>query len=171
MEDFSERFEDVFLPQLDAAYNLARWILLHDQDAEDCVQEAYLRAYKAYSRFRGNERKAWFMTIVRNVCYTQISKRQGQVPEPFDEELHYSKEDVTKSAEFSQKALAETLQRGLARLPTEYREIIVLHDLESQTYKEISVILGIPIGTVMSRLSRARTRLRNEVIALVKEDK
>jgi RNA polymerase sigma-70 factor, ECF subfamily len=162
-----QKFEEVFLPHLDAAYNLARWLLRNDQDAEDCVQDAYLRAYKAYPRFRGGDGKAWFMTIVRNVCYTAIKKlRSHETPEPFDEEIHCATDDVMKTEELRQKANAETLQQGLEKLPPEFREMIVLHDLEGHAYKEIALIAGIPIGTVMSRLARARGRLRTEIIAL-----
>jgi RNA polymerase sigma-70 factor (ECF subfamily) len=160
------QFEEVFLPHLDAAYNLARWLLRNDQDAEDCVQDAYMRAYKAFPRFRGGDGKAWFMTIVRNVCYTAIKKlRSHETAEPFDEEIHYATDDVMKTDAFRQKANAETLQRGLEQLPPEFREMIVLHDLQGHSYKEIAAIVCIPIGTVMSRLARARDRLRSEIIA------
>jgi len=160
-------FEQVFLPHLDAAYNLARWLLRNDQDAEDAVQEAYMRAYKAFSRFRGGDGKAWFMTILRNVCYTMIDKlRKHETPEPFDEEIHQAGGESERQEAFRQKANAESLHVALENLPTEFREIIVLHDLEGLAYKEIATVIGIPIGTVMSRLARARGRLRTEVIAL-----
>ena len=159
-------FEQVFLPHLDAAYNLARWLLRNDQDAEDAVQEAYLRAYKAFSRFRGGDGKAWLMTILRNVCYTTIKKaRSRETPEPYDEEIHQSAGQSEIREAFRQKANAETLQCALEKLPDEFREIIVLHDLEGLAYKQIAVVMGIPIGTVMSRLARARGRLRAEIIA------
>jgi len=159
-------FEQVFLPHLDAAYNLARWLLRNDQDAEDAVQEAYMRAYKAYARFRGGDGKAWFMTILRNVCYTMIKKmRSHETPESFDEEIHQSMNEVENREAFRQKANAESLHAALEKLPDEFREIIVLHDLEGLAYKEIAVVAGIPIGTVMSRLARARGRLRSEIIA------
>jgi len=159
-------FEQVFLPHLDAAYNLARWLLRNDQDAEDAVQEAYVRAYKAFSRFRGGDGKAWFMTILRNVCYTTIKKlRAHEAPEPFDEEIHLPVGESETAEAFRQKANAETLHCALDKLPTEYREIIVLHDIEGLAYKEIAVVAGIPIGTVMSRLARARGRLRSEIMA------
>ena len=161
-----QRFEDVFLPHLDAAYNLSRWLLRNDQDAEDCVQDAYLRAYKAFPRFRGGDGKAWIMTIVRNVCYTAISRLRGhERPEPFDEQIHYERDDVTKTKEFQQKANAETLRLGLEKLPAEFREMIVLHDLEGHSYKEVAAIVAVPIGTVMSRLARAREKLRAEIVA------
>ena len=157
------------MPHLDAAYNLARWLLRNDQDAEDCVQEAYLRAYKAYARFRGGDGKAWLMTIVRNVCYTSIRKlRSHETPEVFDEEIHAVPADDMKADAFRQRATAETLRAGLDRLSPDFREIIVLHDLQGHAYKEIAGILSIPIGTVMSRLARARDKLRVEIVAVSK---
>jgi RNA polymerase sigma-70 factor, ECF subfamily len=159
-------FEQVFLPHLDAAFNLARWLLRNDQDAEDAVQESYLRAYKSFGRFRGGEGKAWLMTIVRNVCFTVLKKARGQgVAEPYDEEIHHEASLAEEREAFRRKANAETLQRGLEKLADEERELIVLHDLEGLAYKEIAVVVGIPIGTVMSRLSRARARLRTVVAA------
>jgi len=159
-------FEQVFMPHLDAAYNLARWLLRNDQDAEDAVQEAYLRAHKAFSRFRGGDGKAWLMTILRNVCYTMIRKlRSHETPEPFDEEIHQPMGEAELQEIFRRKANAETLHRALEKLPDEFREIIVLHDLEGLAYKEIAQVSEIPIGTVMSRLARARGRLRTEIIA------
>jgi RNA polymerase sigma-70 factor, ECF subfamily len=162
-------FEEVFLPHLDAAYNLARWLLRNDQDAEDCVQEAYLRAYRAFPRFRGGDGKAWLMTIVRNVCYTAIRKlRSHETPEEFNEEIHGPQDDGVNTEEFRRRANAETLKLGLDRLSPEFREIIVLHDLQGHAYKEIANIVGIPIGTVMSRLARARDKLRTEIVAVSK---
>jgi RNA polymerase sigma-70 factor (ECF subfamily) len=159
-------FEQVFLPHLDAAYNLARWLLRNDQDAEDAVQEAYMRAHKAFDRFRGGDGKAWFMTILRNVCYTMIKKlRAHEAPEPFDEEVHQPDTDAEMREAFRKKADAESLHCALEKLPDEFREIIVLHDLQGLAYKEIAVVVNIPIGTVMSRLARARQRLRAEVVA------
>ena len=159
-------FEQVFLPHLDAAYNLARWLLRNDQDAEDAVQDAYLRAYKAFSHFRGGDGKAWLMTILRNVCYTMIKKaRSHETPEPFDEEIHQSAGQSEIREAFRQKANAESLHYALEKLPDEFREIIVLHDLEGLAYKQIAAVIGIPIGTVMSRLARARARLRAEITA------
>jgi RNA polymerase sigma-70 factor (ECF subfamily) len=158
-------FEQIFLPHLDAAYNLARWLLRNDQDAEDAVQEAYMRAYKAFARFRGGDGKAWFMTILRNVCYTMIKKlRSHETPEPFDEEIHQTVGETEMQEAFRQRANVETLHAALEKLPDEFREIIVLHDLEGLAYKEIAAIAGIPIGTVMSRLARARGRLRVEIL-------
>ncbi len=159
-------FERVFLPHLDAAYNLARWLLRNDEDAEDAVQEAYLRAYKAFGRFRGGDGKAWLMTILRNVCYTMIKKlKTTEAAVPFDEEIHWTVGGADMEEALQKKANAEALHLALEKLPTEFREIIVLHDLEGMAYKEIASVVGIPIGTVMSRLARARGRLRAEVVS------
>jgi hypothetical protein len=112
-------FEQVFLPHLDAAYNLARWLLRNDQDAEDAVQEAYMRAYKAFARFRGGDGKAWFMTILRNVCYTMIKKlRSHETPEPFDEEIHQPRAESEMREAFRQKANAESLHCALENCRT-----------------------------------------------------
>ena len=164
-------FEQVFLPHLDAAYNLARWLLRNDQDAEDAVQEAYMRAYKAFPRFRGGDGKAWLMTILRNVCYTMIKKmRSHETPEPFDEEIHQPKAEAEMQEALRQKADAEGLRCALEKLTVELREVIMLHDLEGFAYKEIAAVVGIPIGTVMSRLARARGRLREELLAARAEE-
>jgi RNA polymerase sigma-70 factor (ECF subfamily) len=161
-----QRFEELFLPHMEAAYNLARWLVRNDQEAEDCVQNAYLRAFKAFPRFRGDNGKAWLMTIVRNVCYTAIEKmRSHETPEPFDEELHSATTEGAQKEAIEQKADGETIQRGLERLTPEFREMIVLHDLQGHAYKDIAAIVGIPIGTVMSRLARAREKLRIEIVA------
>ena len=130
------------------------------------MQEAYLRAYKAFARFRGEDGKAWLMTIVRNVCYTMIRKaRSHETPEPFDEELHQPASQAEAREALRQNANAETLRYALEKLSDDFREIIVLHDLEGLAYKEIAAVIGIPIGTVMSRLARARERLRAELVA------
>ena len=157
-------FEQVFMPHMDAAYNLARWLLRNDQDAEDAVQEAYLRAYKSAARFRGGDGKPWLMTILRNVCFTMIKKLKSP-PEPFDEEIHQAAGQADLREAVRQKANAETLKTALEKLPAEFREMIVLHDLEGLAYKQIAAAVGIPIGTVMSRLARARDRLRAEIVA------
>ena len=123
-----------------------------------------MRAFKAFARFRGGDGKAWFMTILRNVCFTMIKKtRAHETPEPFDEEIHLTADESQET--LRKKANAESLHCALQKLPEEFREIIVLHDLEGFAYKEIAVIAGIPIGTVMSRLARARGRLREELVA------
>jgi RNA polymerase sigma-70 factor (ECF subfamily) len=150
---------------MDAAFNLARWLLRNDADAQDAVQDAYLRAYKAFPRFRGGDGKAWLMTILRNVCFTMLKKARSHEPaEPFDEEIHQEAGQAEVREALRQNANAETLKSALEKLPVDYREIIVLHDLEGLQYKEIAATVGIPIGTVMSRLARARARLRAEIV-------
>jgi len=157
------RFEEIFLPYLDAAYNLARWIIRHDQDAQDVVQDAYVRAFKGFQRFRGGgNSKAWFLTIVRNTAYTLLNKRAAEEKLiPYEEERHaniISIEDPDN--ELRTEAKKEYLQRVLERLPLEFREVIILYELEGLSYKDLASTLGIPVGTVMSRLSRARRRLQ-----------
>jgi RNA polymerase sigma-70 factor (ECF subfamily) len=165
----AQDFESLFLPHLDAAFNLARWILRNEHDAEDAVQEAYLRACRAFPRFRGENGKAWLMTIVRNVCYTAIGKRNvREADELFDEAIHHGAVEQLTEEPLRQEIDSDLLHVAMDKLPTEYREVIALHDLEELSYKEIAAIAGIPIGTVMSRLSRARQRLRAEVVALQK---
>jgi RNA polymerase sigma factor (sigma-70 family) len=161
-EEDRRRFEELFLPHLDAAYNLARWITQHDQDARDVVQDAYIRAFKGFLRFRGGNSKAWFLTIVRNAAYDWLNRH---APEekliPYDEEKHT---DIILMNEPEDERLSEgrrqQLKNTLERLPLEFLEVIILYELEGLSYKELAAVLGIPIGTVMSRLSRARRRLQ-----------
>ncbi len=160
------------LPHLDAAYNLARWLLRNEHDARDCVQEAYLRAFKAYTQFRGGDGKAWLLTIVRNVCYSRLRRERRQaVPEEFDEQQHAPVNEAAEAAARLRKELnTERLRAGLAALPEEMREVIVLHEIEGLAYKEIAGVAGIPLGTVMSRLARARLRLQRELRQQLNEE-
>jgi RNA polymerase sigma-70 factor, ECF subfamily len=156
------RFEEFILPHLDAAYNLARWLVKNATDAEDLVQEAYLRAWKGFSGFRGADGRGWLLTIVRNTCYTWLrANRRHELAVEFDEQVH-STDVETPEAErvLVQSAGRETLEKALQELPAEFREVIVLRELEELSYKEISDIAGVPVGTVMSRLARARSRLQ-----------
>jgi len=157
------------LPHLPNAYNLARWLLRNEQDAEDSVQEAYLRAYKAFGQFRGGDGRAWLLTIVRNVCYSRLRKSQNRdLHEEFDESLHGATEDKAEAAERLRGEVgAELLREALAALPEKMREMIILHDLEGLAYREIAAVVGIPLGTVMSRLARARGRLHRELLGLM----
>ena len=157
------RFEEIFLPYLDAAYNLARWIIRHDQDAQDVVQDAYVRAFKGFQRFRGGGNgKAWFLTIVRNTAYTLLNKHAAEENLiPYEEERHANIISIDDpDNELRTEAKKEYLQRVLERLPLEFREVIILYELEGLSYKDLASTLGIPVGTVMSRLSRARRRLQ-----------
>ncbi|MDB6127710.1 MAG: polymerase, sigma-24 subunit, subfamily [Verrucomicrobia bacterium] len=161
-------FEQLMLPHLDAAYNFARWLLRDPHDAEDAVQEACLRAYRAIGRFRGGDSRPWLLTIVRNVCYSHLRKnRREPEPAPFDDDTHGSTYDPAEANAVAWREIkSELLRQGLDRLPAEFREAIVLHELEGLSYREISDIADIPIGTVMSRLARARRKLQSELVAL-----
>jgi RNA polymerase sigma-70 factor (ECF subfamily) len=164
-EDDRRRFEELFLPHLDAAYNLARWIVRHDQDARDVVQNAYVRAFKGFQGFSGGPKsRAWFLTIVRNAAYDWIKKHAREEKLiPYDEEKHG---DIIAIKTFNDELASEErrhqFKRALERLPLELREVIVLYELDCLTYKELAAALGVPIGTVMSRLSRARRRLQED---------
>ncbi|MGB8356762.1 MAG: sigma-70 family RNA polymerase sigma factor [Chthoniobacteraceae bacterium] len=156
------QFEQAILPHLDAAYNLARWLTGNDQDARDVVQEASLRALKFFSGFRGTNSRAWLLTIVRNTFYNWLEKnRPHQVSMAGDEEL-LAMEDpsVDPALLFSRSANIEAVRGAIEQLPVEFREIIVLRELEDCSYKEIADVAGVPIGTVMSRLARARKQLQ-----------
>jgi len=164
MAEERRRFEEIFLPHLDAAYNLARWIVQNDQDAEDIVQEAFVRAFKGFHGFRGGNGSAWLLTIVRNTAYTWINKRMpDQKLVPYVEERHADIISIDQSANESViEKRSQDLSDALERLPSEFREVIILYEIEGLSYKELALSLGVPVGTVMSRLSRARRRLQQE---------
>jgi RNA polymerase sigma-70 factor (ECF subfamily) len=159
-------FEEVFLPHLDAAYNLARWLTRDASDADDVVQEAYLRAFRFFDGFQGGDSRSWILRIVRNTCYTWLSKnRMSELSTEFDEELHNTDGNDPEAA------LIEDIDRRVLRgliesLPAEFREVIVLRDVEGLSYKEIAGIADIQLGTVMSRLARARQKLQAGYAAL-----
>lgn len=156
-------FENAVLPHLDAAYNLARWLTRNDADAEDVVQESYLRAFKFFGGFRGGDARAWTLKIVRNVCYSWLQKNRSQeMTGEFNEELH-SVESCNPETVLLEKIDRQMLKQILDELPVEFREIVVLRELEGLSYKEISSIADLPLGTVMSRLARARRRLQNDL--------
>jgi RNA polymerase sigma factor (sigma-70 family) len=154
------------LNHLDAAYNLARWLTNNDHDAEDVVQDAYLRAIRHFGGFQGGEGKAWLLAIVRNRCYDSMRHKGVRVrTTPFEEELHDTRETTSDpETALLQKERAELLRQALAELPLELREVLVLRELEEFSYMEIASIARIPIGTVMSRLSRGRKRLQQELL-------
>ena len=159
----TQRFEQSLLEWLDDAYNLARWLLRDDQDAQDAVQEAFVRAARFAGGFRGGDRRAWLLAIVRNVCYTLLSRNRTAADNvAFDEELHHGPADQTADPEKMtlNRIDREALVRALEALPVEFREAIVMREVEGLSYLEIAGAAGIPIGTVMSRLARARERLR-----------
>jgi RNA polymerase sigma-70 factor, ECF subfamily len=164
------RFEREILPHLDAAYNMARWLLRGGHEAEDLTQEALLRAYKYFDGFHGDNAKAWLLTIVRNTCYSWLKGRpkmesmsaddEGELPPEHERALAEDGHSLpAPDARLIAAADRQLVNAALARLPIAYREILVLREVEELSYKEIAAIADVPIGTVMSRLSRARELL------------
>lgn len=167
----SGNFENDLLPHLDAAYNLARWLTRNDQDAEDVVQEACLRAFRFFGGFRGGNTRAWLLKIVRNTCYTQLQKNRPRELATFDEEIH-SEDDDSMNPEtlLLRSADSQLLREALEELPVNFREVLVLRELEGLSYSEIAEVSNIRLGTVMSSLSRARDRLRQSLTSLLSKD-
>jgi RNA polymerase sigma-70 factor (ECF subfamily) len=162
-------FEQVVLPHLDAAFNLARWLVRNPHDAEDVVQEAYLRAFKFFGGYQGGDARAWVLKIVRNTSYTFLEKnRPADLAEEFDEAIHTASADrhgaPDAEALLLQSADSSMLREALDELPVNYREVIVLRELEGMSYKEIAEVMGLPIGTVMSGLARGRSQLRERLL-------
>ena len=176
------RFERTALPLLDAAFNLAFWLMRNRADAEDVVQDAYLRAFRAHATMTGDDIRPWLLAIVRNVAYRALSRRSrsGNVIS-FDEAFPGRNGDAAAEPELAAEQMsAEAMLIGhgdramvlaaLAELPPAFREVVVLRELEDLSYREISTITGTPIGTVMSRLSRARIDLKSILTRLIKKD-
>ena len=156
-----ESFDEVVLPHLDAAYRLACWLMRNEDDAEDVVQEASLRALRYFRTFTGGNGRAWFLRIVRNTCRGWRGHRLQALTEPFDEEQHSS----ARPASDPETLLLQTddvtlIERAMSGLPDRFRELIVLRELEGLSYRELADVMGIPMGTVMSSLSRARQAFR-----------
>jgi RNA polymerase sigma factor (sigma-70 family) len=166
-------FEEAILPHLDAAHNLARWLLRNEQDAQDVVQEAYLRAFKSFGGFHGSNGRSWLLTIVRNTSYTLLKKnRVVDLTTTFDEEIHASGHESASPATILEHAEdAELIRAAMDELPAEFREILALRHQEGLSYKEIADIAQIPPGTVMSRLARARAKLKEYLAARIGKDK
>jgi RNA polymerase sigma-70 factor (ECF subfamily) len=165
MDDRRGRFEAQVLPHLDAAYRYARWLSRSTNDADDVLQEATLRAYKGFENLRGSDAKAWLLTIVRNCHLTTLSQRQRHTLVPLPEDHDELGVELVASTPGPEAVAMErdeqrTLQRLLAALPEEHREVLVLREVEDLDYREIATITSLPIGTVMSRLARARASLR-----------
>jgi RNA polymerase sigma-70 factor (ECF subfamily) len=170
-----ERFEAAVLPHLSAAYGLARYLTRNDADAEDVVQESYLRALRHFGGFRGegaSQSRAWMLTIVRNMAYTWRRRRLAETSATeFDETIHSeAAAGEHPDSELARRDSRATLARALDRLPPDLREVIVLREMEGLSYKEIGDVVDVPIGTVMSRLSRARKRLQ-EALAVSGEER
>ena len=168
------RFDAVMLPHLDAAYNLARWLSGSPTDADDVVQEAFLRAFRYFDGYEGDNPRAWLLAIVRNTWFTEWRRQHNRADAtPYDDSLNVddqlpgwadeSGDDPEKLAVRQDET--ELVHRALATLPVEYREVIVLRELEDMSYRDVAAVAGIPLGTVMSRLSRARRLLCTAVRA------
>jgi RNA polymerase sigma-70 factor (ECF subfamily) len=156
----ADTFEDVVLPNLDAAYRLARWLVGNEHDAEDVVQEASLRALRYFETFAGGNGRAWFLRIVRNTSYGALSRRPQLHTDVFDEEHHGGGQLPDPEALLLQSADAELVEEVLQELSGRFREVLVLREIEGLSYQELADVLGIPAGTVMSRLSRSRQAFR-----------
>ena len=160
-QQHAEQFETLVLSQLDAAYTLARYLLRDEHDAQDAVQDAALRAFRNFHQFRGDDPRAWFMTIVRNCCFSWRRRyRRDRIAVSFED---YLTSAVDESPLPDALAIAHServaLERAVGGLPLEFREVVVLREIEGMSYAQIATVTGAPIGTVMSRLSRARRRL------------
>lgn len=172
-QDKLAQFEQSIMPHMNAAYNLARWLSSNDSDAQDVVQESYLRAFKFFGGFRRGDSRAWLLRIVRNSFYDWLKRnRREETGKPFEDELEHAVDaSATPDVSLLEKADHELLHKTINRLPLEFREIIVLRELEGFSYKEISEIVGIPLGTVMSRLARAREHLRALLVAQLQTER
>jgi RNA polymerase sigma factor (sigma-70 family) len=172
LQNDSFNFESTILPHLDAAYNFARWLTRNNDDAADIVQEACLRAIKYFSGYRGGDSRAWFFTIIRNIFYTK-NNTEANSRSPIDrnsDPVNLSSNESSPETIYQRIENTEMLHKALEMLPVEFREIIVLRELEGLDYKEIADIAEIPMGTVMSRLSRARKILSNYLINYYKKE-
>jgi len=154
-------FEEIVLPHLNAAYNLARWLTRNEHDAQDVVQEAYLRAFRFFDGYKGGDGKAWLLEVVRNTCFTWLRREKRNLTTVvFDEAAHTPPAHLPDQEEALVDAANRTvLQNCIERLPDEFREVLIMRDLEEMSYRQIAEVAGLPAGTVMSRLSRARKRL------------
>lgn len=158
------RFEAVVLVHLHAAYNLARWLTRDASGADDAVQEACLRAFRFYDNLQGPSPKAWFMAIVRNACLDWLRDQRARgTDESYDDELHAVHAGESAEHAAARQSDAQWVRESIAALPREFREVLVLRELEEMSYKEISAVVDVPIGTVMSRLSRGRDLLQQRL--------
>ena len=173
----SRRFGDLALPHLDSAYNLARWLTRDTHDAQDLVQESYLRAFRSFAGFRGDNARPWLLAIVRNTCYTWLKEhRRAELDVSYDDDLHGGEyvagSDVAGAPDNNPEAIlarqddVRLVDEALQRLPVGYREVVVLRDIEELSYKEIALVAGLPMGTVMSRLARGRALLLTHLTQL-----
>jgi RNA polymerase sigma-70 factor (ECF subfamily) len=153
-------FEHTVLPHLDAAFNYARWLTRNDADAEDVVQDACVRAMRFFSSLRDDDPRPWLFAIVRNTWYSRVSRRASTEATPLVIAHHDEADDALDPEErLLQQHTVAVVRTALEQLPVDFREVLVLREFEGLTYKEIAAIVGVPLGTVMSRLARARDRL------------
>ena len=175
MDDRRSRFERQVLPHLDAAYRFARWLARSPHDADDVVQDAILRAYRGYDALRGSDAKTWLMAIVRNCHSTALrqQQRRGYVPLPEDNDAQDEQSMIAPAPNPESASILRderrTLQRLMANLPDDYREVLVLREIEDMHYREIATVMNVPIGTVMSRLARARAALKKQWLRDIEE--
>ncbi len=181
MDEKRKRFEATMIPHLDAAYSLARWLTRNDADADDVVQDAFLRAYRAFEGFRGGDARPWLFAIVRNCHRTRWARSRQNAEVPLadehtgegDSEMPVAAPlvagDETPEAALIRSDTASSLAAVLAGLPVDYREVLVLREYEDLSYRDIAAVVGTPIGTVMSRLARGRALMRERWLALTQE--
>jgi RNA polymerase sigma-70 factor, ECF subfamily len=164
--DRSRYFDDMLWPHLRAAYNFARWLVRNEHDAEDVVQESFVKAFMGLERFRGGDSRVWLLAIVRNTAMSMLRRRKSEVAWPADEG---APEPVDHGEDPESAVIASARRRqvraAIEQLPDEFRETLILRELEGLSYKEIAGVLNIPMGTVMSRLARARDLLMRELTA------
>jgi RNA polymerase sigma-70 factor (ECF subfamily) len=163
------RFERLALPCMDAAYNLAFWLVRSRTDAEDVVQEAYLRALRSFDTFRGEDMQPWLLAIVRSAAYRWANNRR-RADNVISLEEAYAANEPSAEARLIGAAERDYVVRALAELPPAFREVLVLRELEGLPYRDIAAVTGAPIGTVMSRLSRGRGELRKALTRLIEKD-
>ena len=166
-------FEATLLPHLSAAYNFARWLLRDQSGAEDVVQESYLRALKYFSGYHGGDSRAWLLTIVRNTSYNWLQQnRSRELMNPIDDatEALAATADANPEMVLLQRIDQDLLRQALTELPIEFREVVILREMEGFSYKEIAALAGLPIGTVMSRLARARARLHRRLAGRLNQE-
>jgi RNA polymerase sigma-70 factor (ECF subfamily) len=166
------RFQDLIMPHLDAAYNLAFWLVRNTSDAEDVVQEAFLRAFKFLDGFHGGNSRAWLLSIVRNASYDWLrANRKNDEMIEFDEELHGPEAILSESeAIVTRTTQQQVVRQAIEDLPAGFREVTILRELEGASYREIAEIVKVPLGTVMSRLARARDQLQRCLPARLRQD-
>jgi RNA polymerase sigma-70 factor (ECF subfamily) len=166
------RFEQTILPHLDSAYNLARWLARDAHDAEEIAQEALCRALRFFDSFRGGDARTWLLKVVRNTCYTWLERHRSRAPaESYEEDLHDPRSEALNPAKLLLRhADRQMLMEAMEELPVAFREAVILRDLEGLSYQEIAAVTAVPLGTVMSRLSRGRRQLQQRLAHCLGEE-